>query len=557
MTAVTAECACPSRSEGNARLIGTGRPPSATAALAAAVALAEADGADLATIIRTGAADAVLDLVATGMPQDGQLILTGFDDAALRASLLRLAETGVPLEGLANAVRAVRLTRPDLAALLAPLADTDPPLHARLLRLGWWAFRDLAFLSEADSRAWLATLDVAETALALQGLEPPFDQRHLDLLPDAIRLPVEARLRADGPAPPENVRDVLNRVLNHVAAAVERGEMVMPVRAFPAPVSSAEPAPVSAPPARSSCIFQTAEGGCRLQEAQDRLDRAEAIDAETLTSLVGLLATPPIEVAARVLAKVPTAARAQAFFALVSLAQPARDADERRDRLVARLREQAVLTTRENATAATASDNAANTLIFSDGVWEAQPFLMRLQHLFGFGEPEAKPLAGARDPFRAWLLARAATIAEPLPVTQREALRLAVRDRDRILNGDLMRAGWGSFEDIADLPPEDVQTLIRQVTGLDWALALQAASDGLRTIIVDNLATRAAKILKEDMACIGPIRLREAVDAQRRIMDQVRDLLARGEITGWKGSLDRRGGGIGGSAGQPDPAHRR
>ncbi len=54
--------------------------------------------------------------------------------------------------------------------------------------------------------------------------------RHLDLLPDDTRRPVEARLRADGPAPSDAARRVLNRVLNHVAAAVERGEMTGPLR---------------------------------------------------------------------------------------------------------------------------------------------------------------------------------------------------------------------------------------------------------------------------------------------------------------------------------------
>jgi len=185
-------------------------------------------------------------------------------------------------------------------------------------------------------------------------------------------------------------------------------------------------------------------------------------------------------------------------------------------------------------------DCAVDDRTRNDGTEEAETFLVRLGRLIetittpAASEPTA-PEPAKPDPLRPWLLARAAALAEPLPLPEREALRRAVWRHDRFLHRDLLCAGWGAFTDIGALPDEDIQTLIRQVTAIDLAEALKAAPADLRARFFDNIAPRAAEFLKEDMDAMGPVRLRDALDAQRRIMDAVRSLIARGEITGWGG----------------------
>ncbi len=45
------------------------------------------------------------------------------------------------------------------------------------------------------------------------------------------------------------------------------------------------------------------------------------------------------------------------------------------------------------------------------------------------------------------------------------------------------------------------------------------------------MSERAAKIMKEDMAAMGPVRLKDVEDTQQYIVGVAKDLEARGEIT--------------------------
>ncbi len=50
------------------------------------------------------------------------------------------------------------------------------------------------------------------------------------------------------------------------------------------------------------------------------------------------------------------------------------------------------------------------------------------------------------------------------------------------------------------------------------ALALKGASDALRQLFFSNMSERAAKLLKEDMAAMGPVRLKDVDAAQTRMV---------------------------------------
>ena len=86
------------------------------------------------------------------------------------------------------------------------------------------------------------------------------------------------------------------------------------------------------------------------------------------------------------------------------------------------------------------------------------------------------------------------------------------------------------FEDLAKLDPSGVQTLLRAVEKDKLALALKGASDNLRDLFMSNMSERAAKLLKEDMASMGPVRLRDVDAAQQEMVASAKDLASRGEI---------------------------
>ena len=87
-----------------------------------------------------------------------------------------------------------------------------------------------------------------------------------------------------------------------------------------------------------------------------------------------------------------------------------------------------------------------------------------------------------------------------------------------------------TFEDLSRLDPGGVQTLIRGIENSKLAIALKGASDGVRDLFFSNMSERAAKILREDMDAMGPVRLRDVDEAQMEIVITAKDLADRGEI---------------------------
>ncbi|MGZ6020933.1 MAG: FliG C-terminal domain-containing protein, partial [Phenylobacterium sp.] len=61
-------------------------------------------------------------------------------------------------------------------------------------------------------------------------------------------------------------------------------------------------------------------------------------------------------------------------------------------------------------------------------------------------------------------------------------------------------------------------------------LALKGASDSLRDMFFSNMSERAAKIMREDMETMGPVRLREVEQAQMAMVQAAKDLANKGEI---------------------------
>jgi flagellar motor switch protein FliG len=113
---------------------------------------------------------------------------------------------------------------------------------------------------------------------------------------------------------------------------------------------------------------------------------------------------------------------------------------------------------------------------------------------------------------------------------QTEARFIASMEEKSRDSADRIRALMFVFEDLSKLDVGGVQTLLRVVDKGDLALALKGASDGLRDLFLSNMSERGRKILKDDMAAMGPVRLRDVDAAQTRMVAFAKDLAARGEI---------------------------
>ena len=105
----------------------------------------------------------------------------------------------------------------------------------------------------------------------------------------------------------------------------------------------------------------------------------------------------------------------------------------------------------------------------------------------------------------------------------------ALEERSRE-SAERIRALMFVFEDLGKLDPGGIQTLLRGVEKDKLGLALKGASDGLREMFFSNMSERAAKIMREDMESMGPVRLKDVDQAQMAMVQVAKDLAAKGEI---------------------------
>lgn len=93
-----------------------------------------------------------------------------------------------------------------------------------------------------------------------------------------------------------------------------------------------------------------------------------------------------------------------------------------------------------------------------------------------------------------------------------------------------------TFEDLGGLDPTSIQTIIRAADKDKLPTALKGATDSLKDLFFSNMSERAAKIMKEDMGAMGPVRLKDVEEAQQYIVNVAKDLEGRGEIVLAKGA---------------------
>jgi len=113
---------------------------------------------------------------------------------------------------------------------------------------------------------------------------------------------------------------------------------------------------------------------------------------------------------------------------------------------------------------------------------------------------------------------------------QTEARFIAALEERNRESAERIRALMFVFEDLSKLDPGGVQTLLRAVEKDQLGLALKGSSDTLREMFFSNMSERAAKIMREDMESMGPVRLKDVDQAQMAMVQVAKDLAAKGEI---------------------------
>ena len=87
-----------------------------------------------------------------------------------------------------------------------------------------------------------------------------------------------------------------------------------------------------------------------------------------------------------------------------------------------------------------------------------------------------------------------------------------------------------TFDDLMRVDDRGIQTVLKEVQSESLLVALKGATEELREKIFRNMSSRAAEMLREDLASRGPVRVAEVEAEQKTILQVVRRLSDEGQI---------------------------
>lgn len=94
------------------------------------------------------------------------------------------------------------------------------------------------------------------------------------------------------------------------------------------------------------------------------------------------------------------------------------------------------------------------------------------------------------------------------------------------------------FEDLAKLPNQSIQMVLKEVDNDVLTIALVGANDAIKQKIFDNISKRLVETVKDNMKFMGPVRVRDVESAQQKIVNVARRLEDTGAIELSRGGAD-------------------
>ncbi|MEL6691939.1 MAG: FliG C-terminal domain-containing protein [Pseudomonadota bacterium] len=96
--------------------------------------------------------------------------------------------------------------------------------------------------------------------------------------------------------------------------------------------------------------------------------------------------------------------------------------------------------------------------------------------------------------------------------------------------GEKIRALMFTFDDLAALDPGSLQTILGSIDRAVLTVALKGATPTVSDAFFKNVTQRAADLLREDIAAVGPVRRSEIDAARAEVLQVARALVKRGDL---------------------------
>jgi flagellar motor switch protein FliG len=124
------------------------------------------------------------------------------------------------------------------------------------------------------------------------------------------------------------------------------------------------------------------------------------------------------------------------------------------------------------------------------------------------------------------------TVAEMLNVMDKgaeKAIMSRVEEKDPLLAEEIRKLMF-IFDDIVKIDDRGIQALLKEVTNDKLLLAMKTANQEIKDKIFKNISKRAADLLADDLATMGPARVSDVEAAQMEIVNTARRLENEGKI---------------------------
>ncbi len=123
----------------------------------------------------------------------------------------------------------------------------------------------------------------------------------------------------------------------------------------------------------------------------------------------------------------------------------------------------------------------------------------------------------------------AAQILKSMAVSKKERLVQAIEQKAPRL-AEKIAENLFRFDDIADLTPQGVQVLIKEIEHDDLVLSFKLASTGVKNIFLKNMSERKRALTESDIDALPPVKKSEVEEAQKRILAKLDILRTQGLI---------------------------
>ncbi|MCC6812209.1 MAG: flagellar motor switch protein FliG [Deltaproteobacteria bacterium] len=126
-------------------------------------------------------------------------------------------------------------------------------------------------------------------------------------------------------------------------------------------------------------------------------------------------------------------------------------------------------------------------------------------------------------------VSKAATLVNYLDTELATKVIDGITETDKDL-GKRVRDARFTIEDVAKADARGLQLVLREIESDKLLLALKTASDLVREKLLSCVSSRVADSLREELAVMGPVRVKDVEDAQKRIVEVALQLQKEGKL---------------------------